>query len=105
MNQATKRKIAKEILIIFSCAIFIGLTWTIFWLKNKYNIHKVDKLQNQVAKLTIDIDSVQLLFPKVIPFKNLIVGEVPVESLIENNYVPMPQELLGTELDKTRISN
>lgn len=105
MKQTTKRKIAKEIVVIFSCAVLIGLTWTIFWLKNNYTIHQADKLQAQVEKITSDIDSIHLSFPKVIPFEKIIVGEIPVESLIEDNYIPMPDEVLGTEFDKTRISN
>jgi hypothetical protein len=103
--QTNQKKIAKEILLLFSCTLLIGLIWVTFWLKNNYTINKVASLQNQVEVLTAKIDSIHSSFPKVIPFDSLVIWEDFGQPLIDKNYIPMPQEVFGSELDKTRTEN
>lgn len=105
MKQTTKRKIAKEIVILFSCAVLTGLTWTIFWTINKVHKSKLEQLKIEISNLTHDIDSIQTTFPKLKSFQDLITGKVPVEYLIEDKFIPTPEEVLGTEQEKERATN
>jgi hypothetical protein len=59
MKQTTKNILAKEIVILFSCVAFIGLTCSIFWAKNKYIENQTGKIEKQISKLTNEMDSIQ----------------------------------------------
>jgi len=109
MQQSTKRKIAKEIIIFFCSVTLIGLVWAIFWSINNFNVSKTENLQKQIVFSNHDIDSIQSTFPKLKTFQDLITGKVPVEYLIEQKWekyrVPSLDELEGTEQEKERIKN
>jgi hypothetical protein len=105
MKQTTKKTLAREIVILFSCSILIGLAWTIFWTVNKFHRSNVEQLQIEIYNLTNDIDSIQTTFPKIKSFQDLISGKVPVEYLIEERFIPTPEEVLGTEQEKERATN
>jgi hypothetical protein len=80
MKQTTKRKIAREIVILFSCAVLIGLIWTIFWTVNKVHRSNVEQFQIEISNLTHYIDSIQTTFSKSEYFgKMLDVKNVPTE--------------------------
>lgn len=80
MKQTTKRKIAKEIVIIFICAVLIGLTWGIFWTINEFQIKKTKKLEEKTSTLSHDIDSIQATFSKSTQFEKMLdIKNVPTE--------------------------
>lgn len=80
MKQTTKRKIAKEIVILFSCAALMGLTWVIFWTINEFHISKAKKLDERTFNLSHDIDSIQTTFSKSKQFEKMLnVKNVPTE--------------------------
>lgn len=89
MQQLTKRKIAKEIIIFFSSIILIGLVWTTFWVVNYTNINKSENINKQIDLATNNIDSIQSFFFKLITFRTLISGNVPAEIL---NILPPPPD-------------
>lgn len=105
MKQTTKRKIAREIVILFSCGVIIGVTFTVFWAINKIYKNKTEQLQIEISNLTHDIDSIQSTFPKLKSFQDIITGEVPVDFLIEDKFIPTPEEVLGTEQEIKRATN
>lgn len=72
MQQSTKRKLAKEILIFFSSIILIGLTWSIFWLKNNFKINRTEDLKKEIIKTNTEIDSIQTTFPKENTFEAML---------------------------------
>lgn len=79
MQQSTKRKIAREIVILFSSILVIGMIWAFFWLVNNVNIKKTESLQQEIEILNNDIDSIKLSFPKAKTFEGLFLGKVPDE--------------------------
>lgn len=105
MKQTTKRKIAREIVILFSCAVIIGLAWTAFWAINKTHKNKAEQLQIQISNLTHEIDSIQSTFPKLKSFEEIVTGAVPVDYLIVHKFIPTPEEVLGTEQEIERARN
>jgi len=80
MKQTTKRKIAREIVILFSCVALIGLTWVIFWTINEFHISRAKKLEKKASTLSHDIDSIQTTFSKSKQFEKMLdVKNVPTE--------------------------
>lgn len=59
MQQKIKRKIAKEILILFTAIFLIGLVWLLIWTFNNFNNRKYESLQAEINELTLNIDSIQ----------------------------------------------
>jgi hypothetical protein len=64
MKQTTKRKIASELVILFSCATLIGLTWIFFWTVNEFHISEAKKLEKKTLSLSHAIDSIQIVYSK-----------------------------------------
>jgi len=97
MERATKRSIAKEVVIFFSCLVLIGLTWTALWLKNNYAIRQADKLdiqvKAQVKKLTSGIDSIHLILGR----KTITAPSTSEIDPIKKK-VPRPSEVFGIQL-------
>ena len=71
MKQTTKRKIAREVLILFGSVVLIGLIWTIFWTTNKIRTQKTENLKIEIANYNHDIDSIQKTFPKTKSFQEI----------------------------------
>lgn len=86
MKKSVKRILAKEIIIFFSITFLIVLISTCFLLINEYNIRKTENLKNQIVKSDSNIDSIQSTFPKIKSFEEVIIGKVPVEYLIEEDW-------------------
>lgn len=84
MRQITKIRLAKEIIILFISIALIGLVWSIFWVKNNYNINKTVTLQNQVNKLTTDIDSIKSTFPTNGNTTEFLVDKDTVDVALKN---------------------
>lgn len=83
MQQTIKRTIAKEIIILFSCIILIGLTWTIFLGANNYNIQKAESLSKEIFFLNQNIDSIQNTFAKAKIFEDFIDKDIRDKYLKE----------------------
>lgn len=100
MQPSTKRKIAKEIVILFSCVLVIGLTWTYFWIVNNGNINKSESLQKRIEILDHDIDSIKLSFPKAKTFDELFTDNLP-----DGFYEPLDSKLQKLPTGFTLIRN
>ncbi|RVT76627.1 hypothetical protein EOD40_08985 [Flavobacterium sufflavum] len=72
MKQITKRKVAREIIILFICSVLIGLSWVILWSINEFRISKAEKLEKKTSILSHDIDSIQTRYSKSISFEEML---------------------------------
>ncbi|MFP5082174.1 hypothetical protein [Pedobacter sp. JCM 36344] len=77
MQQSLKRKIALEIVILFSAITLVCISYAVSWYIYKSNIRKTANIQNQISALTIDIDSLKSLFPKTKTFDELFINNLP----------------------------
>ena len=59
MQQSTKRKIAKEIIIFFGSIALIGLIWSGFVARNNYFFRRINSTGKQIVKLDSVIDSIK----------------------------------------------
>ncbi len=75
MKQVIKRIIAKEIIILFSSIVFIGLVWSILWLKNNYSINHLKKLKWETNLVTHKIDSLQATFSKKRSLEKILIPQ------------------------------
>ena len=85
ISPKVKRSIAIEVLILFSAVLLILLGYPVLWAINKFNLVKVENLQNQIKIRTHELDSIKVTFPKLLTFDEIIIGEVPIEYLISTS--------------------
>lgn len=72
MKEITKKKVAREIIILFICSVFIGFSWIMLWSVNELRINKTKKLEKRTLILSHDIDSIQTRFSKSISFEEML---------------------------------
>nr|WP_294898577.1 hypothetical protein [uncultured Pedobacter sp.] len=75
MNYSIKRKIAKEVIIFFSCVCFLGVSWFGLWAINYFNYYNRDNIKKQITYLNYKRDSLKSTFPKLKSFEDVIVNK------------------------------
>ncbi len=83
MRHSIKLRIAKEIIILFSSLLVIGLVWLITLTINHININRIDSLKIEIEFFNKTIDSIQSTFPKVKTLDKLFLGNVPKDFYVE----------------------
>lgn len=61
MKQKTKKKIAREIVILFCCVIITGFAWIFIIVKNYYFNHKVIIIENKISDTDKKNDSLVIV--------------------------------------------
>lgn len=72
MKEIIKKKVAREIIILFICSVLIGLSWIMLWSINELRISKAKKIEKRTLILSHDIDSIQTRFSKSISFEEML---------------------------------
>ena len=109
----TKKEIAREIIIFFGSLLLIVLAWVYLYTVNKIYSNKRDNIKKQIIYSNHKIDSLQATFPQSKTFKEVIIDKNapfnPDIYLAEKSWgkyrLPLPEEILGTNLDEITSSN
>lgn len=72
MKEITKKKVAREIIILFICSALIVLSWIMLWSINELRISTAKKTEKKILILSHDIDSIQTKFSKSIYFEEML---------------------------------
>lgn len=79
MQHKTKRTIAREVLILFSCILIIGLSWITILVSNRFNENKQENLQIKVDLLSREITNIKSDSYYKTSLISKFRGKVPVE--------------------------
>ena len=82
MQHKTKRTIAREVLILFSCILIIGLSWITILVSNRFNENKQENLQIKVDLLSREITNIKSDSYYKTSLISKFRGKVPVEILL-----------------------
>lgn len=83
MRHSVKLRIAKEIIILFSSLLLIGVVWLLTLAINHININRIASLKIEIELFNKTIDSIQSTFPKVQTLDRLFLSNVPKDFYIE----------------------
>lgn len=86
MKKPIQRIIAKEIIIFFSAVAIVGLVCIVSLCIGWYGSYRNQKLDMELKQLSNNADSLQSLFPKVLTFEEMIVGDLPKKYKIYQEF-------------------
>lgn len=72
IKEITKKKVAREIIILFICSALIVLSWIMLWSINELRISTAKKTEKKILIFAHDIDSIQAKFSKSISFEEML---------------------------------